>query len=60
MAIADSCKLNCYCFGKEDWDCSKELFLNRSISSFALLTFPFHSLWWVMGKEGGKAFKFLY
>ena len=29
-----------------DWIHPKELFLNRSTSSFALLTFPFHSLWW--------------
>jgi hypothetical protein len=32
-----------------DWIFSKELFLNRSPSSFALLTFPFHYLWWVVG-----------
>jgi hypothetical protein len=28
-----------------DWFCLKELFLNRSISSFTLLTFPFYYLW---------------
>jgi hypothetical protein len=27
----------------------KKLFLNRSTSSFALLTFPFCYLWWVVG-----------
>jgi hypothetical protein len=41
---ADSCELNCWFPDNIDWICSKELFLNRSTFSFALLTFPFHSL----------------
>ena len=34
-ATADSCELNLY---PENWICSKEIFLNRSTSSFALVT----------------------
>ena len=32
-----------------DWNCYKELFLNRFTSFFALLIFPFHYLQWVVG-----------
>jgi hypothetical protein len=46
---ADPCDLNCCYPDNEDWNNSKELFLNRFTSSFALLTFPFHNLWWVVG-----------
>ena len=33
----------------EDWNRLKELFLNRTASPFALLTFSFHYLWRVVG-----------
>jgi hypothetical protein len=45
---ADSCELNCWYPDNTDWIHSKELFLNMS-TPFALLTFPFHYLWWVVG-----------
>lgn len=46
---ADLCELNCWLLDNIDWIHPKELFLNRSTFSFALLTFPFHYLWWVVG-----------
>lgn len=44
---ADLCELNRWYPNNRDWNCPKELFLNRCTSSFALLTFL--SLWWVVG-----------
>jgi hypothetical protein len=41
-SVADSCELDCCYPDKTDWICSKELFLNRPTSFFALLTFTFH------------------
>ena len=46
---ADLCELNCWYPDNADWIHHKELFLNRSTSSFALLTLAFHSLWWLVG-----------
>jgi hypothetical protein len=40
---------DCWYPDKPDLICSKEIFLNRSTSSFALLTSPFHSLWLMVG-----------
>ena len=48
-STADSCELICWYPDIEDWNHPKELFLNGSTSSFALLTFPFYYLWWVVG-----------
>jgi hypothetical protein len=48
-AATDSGELSCWHPDNTNWNCSKELFLNRFTSSFALLTFPFHYLWWVVG-----------
>jgi hypothetical protein len=42
----DSCELNCCYINNTDWIHPKKVFLNRSIFFFALLTFPFHYLWW--------------
>jgi hypothetical protein len=50
---ADSCELNCWYPDNADWIFSKEIFLNRSIFFFALLIFPFHYLWWMVGQKGG-------
>jgi len=41
LPAADSCELNCLYPENADWIHRKELFLNRSTSSFALLTFSF-------------------
>jgi hypothetical protein len=43
------CELNCWYSESADWTCTKALFLNRSISTFTLLTFPLHYLRWVVG-----------
>ena len=43
---ADLCELNCWYPDNEDWDHPPKLFLNRSTSAFAILTSPFHCLWW--------------
>jgi hypothetical protein len=48
VATDNSCELNCWHPDNADKICSKELFLNRSTPSFALLSFPFYCLWWVV------------
>jgi hypothetical protein len=53
VAYGVSCELNCWYPDNTDWNCSKELFLNRSTSPFALSTFPFHYLWWVVDWRRG-------
>jgi hypothetical protein len=50
---ADLGELYCWYPDTADWIHPKELFLQKSTSSFALLAFPFHYLWWVMGKNAG-------
>jgi hypothetical protein len=47
--VADSCKLNYWYPDNADWIRLKELFLNESTSSFALLPFSFQYHWWVEG-----------
>jgi hypothetical protein len=46
---ANSCELICWYPDSEDCNHPKELLLNRPTSSFALLTFPFHYFWCVVG-----------
>lgn len=46
---ADLCDLNYWDPDYKDWNRPKELFPNRSTSPYALLTFPSHDPWWVVG-----------
>lgn len=48
-AAADLWELNCWYPDSIDWVHSKEPFLNRPISSFALLTSPLLYFWWMVG-----------
>lgn len=48
-ASAGSSELNCWYPDIEGRIRTKELLLNRSTPSFALLTFLFHYLWWAVG-----------
>jgi hypothetical protein len=46
---ADSCELNCWYPDNEDWNWPPGTICKQVHTSFALLTFPFHHLWWVVG-----------
>jgi hypothetical protein len=54
---ADSCELNCGYNDNKEWNCSKELFPNRSTSSFALTNLSFPLL--LVGSRLEKRLKYL-